>query len=69
MSNRKLLESAGIIESDAKLTAEQETAIESLSKEEVNAIISAKDKLAGAFPAKTNAEKIGGIIHHHHHNP
>lgn len=51
MTNRQRLEAAKIIKPGVSFTSEQEKAINSLTKEEVDAVISAKNKLEKAFPA------------------
>ncbi|MBS1790124.1 MAG: hypothetical protein JST85_20540 [Acidobacteria bacterium] len=46
---RKRLEESGLLDSQARLSKEQSTALESLTPEEVEALISARDKLKNAF--------------------
>ena len=49
MTNREILESAGIIKDGSQFTPEQYASIESLSEEEVEALISSKSKLGEDF--------------------
>ena len=49
ITNRERLEQAGLIDPDADLTQEQADAVESLTSGEVDALISAKDKLEPSF--------------------
>ena len=49
MTNRERLEQEGLIDPDADFTSEQRDAVESLTSEEVDALISAKYKLEPVF--------------------
>lgn len=49
MTNRETLEQAGLIEPNADLTQEQWDAIDSLTDEEVDALISTRSKLGPVF--------------------
>ena len=48
MSNREKLEKAGIIKADTRLNSEQIKAIESLNAEEIEHLISARNKVTDA---------------------
>jgi UDP-3-O-[3-hydroxymyristoyl] glucosamine N-acyltransferase len=48
--NRKRFEAEGLIHSQAKLNKDQSAALESLTPDEVNAVVSARNKLKGSFP-------------------
>lgn len=50
MTNRQRLENAGIVESTATWTPEQTDAVEDLTEEEIDALISVKTKLGNLFP-------------------
>jgi hypothetical protein len=45
MTNREKFEAAGAIDPDAELTPEEDDAVESLTPQEVDALISARNKL------------------------
>jgi hypothetical protein len=62
MNNRKRLEDAQIISRDATLSPEQEKAIEDLTDEEIELLISTKQKLSDNFPP----EDLAAPITHHH---
>lgn len=49
MTNRETLEQAGLLEPNADLTQEQWDAVDSLTDEEVDALISTRSKLGPAF--------------------
>jgi len=49
MTNLERLKEAGLVPEDYDFTKKEETAIESLSKEEVNSLISSKHKLGEDF--------------------
>jgi predicted lactoylglutathione lyase len=49
MTNLERLKEAGLVPDDYEFDQNEETAIESLSNEEVNALISSKEKLGGDF--------------------
>lgn len=61
MTNREKLEGAKIIKKTETFTPAQEKAIESLTDEEVKALISVKDKLKPDFPVNTT----GLPVQHH----
>lgn len=48
--NRKRLEAAGLLDAKDKLSKEQGAALESLTPAEVEATVSARNKLKGVFP-------------------
>ena len=48
---RKRLEDGGVLDPKARLSKEQSDALESLSTEEVEAVISARKKLKNVFPS------------------
>ena len=62
-TNRERLAEAKIVKVDEPLTAEQETAIESLTSDEVDALISVKNKTAEAFPEAAAGPPIGICQH------
>ena len=62
MTNRERLENAKILRKDDKLSPEQEKAIESLSKQEIETLLSVKDKLLDKFPPDN---LLAPITHHH----
>ena len=69
MANYYRLQQAALISQDCHLTPEQNTAIESLTDAEVEALISARNKLSPVFQGKTgwtNKERTaeGGIRMH-----
>lgn len=49
IKNKEILEQAGLIAPNADLTSEQNDAIESLTSEEVEALLSTKNKLGPVF--------------------
>ena len=50
MTNRERLENAGIVDPNATWNQQQTDAIEGLSEEEVDALISVREKLGNIFP-------------------
>lgn len=62
MTNRQRLADAEILEKDIQLSPEQEEAIEKLTPEEINTLISVKNKIADSFPMES---LIAPIAHHH----
>lgn len=62
MKNRERLAEAKILTHDAELSSEQEEAIENLTAEEIDTLISVKNKVADVFPPET---LIAPITHHH----
>jgi hypothetical protein len=62
MTNRERLEEAGIVKKDLQLTPEQEQAIESLTDQEIDALISIRNKIADKLPP---GELTIPITHHH----
>jgi hypothetical protein len=62
MKNRERLTEAKILTDDAPLSSEQEEAIENLTTEEIDVLITVKDKVADVFPPET---LIAPITHHH----
>ena len=52
MTNIERLREAGVVDDDYKFDQDEKDAIESLSHQEVNAIISSKDKLGEDFIKK-----------------
>ena len=62
MTNRERLEQAGLIDPDADLTSEQNDAVESLTSGEVDALISAKDKLEPSFGQSSMFPNFGLIV-------
>lgn len=62
MTNRERLADAEILEEDIQLSAEQEEAIEKLTTEEIDTLISVKNKIADSFPIES---LIAPIAHHH----
>jgi len=59
MANYYRLQQAALISQDCHLTPEQNTAIESLTDAEVEALISARNKLSPVFQGKTGWTKQG----------
>ena len=59
MSNRKRLEEAGMLEPGYKLTRAQSDALESLTTQEVEILISARNKLSKAFRSPGTRGIIG----------
>jgi len=55
MTKSEKLQEAGLLSRDSSYTAEQHKAIESLSEEEVNALISVWGKLSNSFTGGTDA--------------
>lgn len=62
MTNRERLADAEILEKDIQLSPEQEEAIEKLTPEEIDTLISVKNKIADSFPIES---LIAPIAHHH----
>jgi isochorismate hydrolase len=62
MTNRERLADAEILEKDIQLSPEQEEAIEKLTPEEIDTLISVKNKIADSFPMES---LIAPIAHHH----
>jgi hypothetical protein len=62
MTNREQLVDAEILKKDIELSPEQEKAIEELTAEEINVLISIKNKVADKFPTES---LIAPIAHHH----
>ena len=62
MTNRERLVDAGVLKQDAVLTPEQEQAIEALTPEEIDVLLSVKNKLQDVFPP----EELAAPITHHH---
>lgn len=62
MTNRERLADAEILEKDIQLNPEQEEAIEKLTPEEIDTLISVKNKIADSFPIES---LIAPIAHHH----
>ena len=65
-TNREKLEAAGIVDKHAHFNKSQEEAIASLTAAEVDALISAKQKLTRPFTPEKGHEAQVGIIEHHH---
>lgn len=62
MTNQEKLENEAVLPSGVNLTTEQQEAIDSLSPEEVEALVSVKKKLGGAFTTDLGQSFI--IMHH-----
>jgi len=62
MTNREQLADTKILKKDIQLSPEQEKAIEELTAEEINILISIKNKTADKFPPES---LISPITHHH----
>lgn len=62
MTNRERLADAEILKKDIQLSPKQEEVIEELTPEEIDILISVKNKVANRFPAET---LIAPIAHHH----
>ena len=62
MTNRERLADAEILEKDIQLSPEQEEAVENLTPEEIDTLISVKNKSADSFPIES---LIAPIAHHH----
>jgi hypothetical protein len=62
MTNRERLADAEILKKDIQLSPEQEEAIEGLTPEEIDTLISVKNKVADSFPIES---LISPIAHHH----
>ena len=61
MTNRERLEEAGLIDPKGVLSKEQEDAIESLTSEEVDALISTKAKLGSVFQGESAGPRCGVV--------
>jgi len=61
---RQRLEEAGLLDPNGKLSKDQSKAIDTLSPEEVESLISARNKLKDAFHATGSAFGVpnGGVI-------
>jgi hypothetical protein len=62
MTNRERLADAEILKKDIQLSPEQEDAIEGLTPEEIDTLISVKSKVMDSFPIES---LISPIAHHH----
>jgi hypothetical protein len=62
MTNRERLEQVGLVDPDAALSQEQEDAIERLTSEEVDALISVKAKLGPVFQGQSVGIRCGLLI-------
>jgi hypothetical protein len=62
MTNRERLEQGGLIDPDADYTSEQNDAVESLTSGEVDALISARDKLEPVFGGQSIFPRFGLLI-------
>lgn len=62
MTNQEQLADAKILKKDIQLSHEQEKAIEELTAEEIDLLMSIKNKTADKFPAES---LISPITHHH----
>lgn len=62
MTNQQLLTDAGILKKDMQLSPEQKAAIEGLTTEEIETLISVKKKAANSVPVES---LIAPISHHH----
>jgi hypothetical protein len=62
MTNLERLADADILKKDIQLSAEQEDAIEELTPEEIDTLISVKNKVMDSFPIES---LISPIAHHH----
>lgn len=62
MTNRERLADAEILKKDIQLSPEQEDAIEELTPEEIDTLISVKSKVMDSFPIES---LISPIAHHH----
>lgn len=62
MTNRDRLADAEILKKDIQLSPEQEDAIEGLTPEEIDTLISIKNKVMDSFPIES---LISPIAHHH----
>jgi hypothetical protein len=62
MTNRERLADAEILKKDIQLSPEQEDAIEGLTPEEIDTLISVKNKVMDSFPIES---LISPIAHHH----
>ena len=63
-SNRKKFEEIGLIHPKTKLSADQRTALDSLTPEEVDAVASAHQKLKSSFRSETTAFGLGMMQGH-----
>lgn len=61
---RQRLEDAGLLDPNGKLSKDQSKAIDTLTPEEVESLISVRNKLKGAFSATGSAFGVphGGLI-------
>lgn len=62
MTNQERLKDAEILKKDTQLSPEQKEAIEELTPEDVNLLISVKKKVANSVPVES---LIAPISHHH----
>lgn len=62
MTNRERLADAEIIKKDIQLSPDQEDAIEGLTPEEIDTLVSVKNKVMDSFPIES---LISPIAHHH----
>jgi len=62
MTNQERLADAEILKKDRQLSPKQEEAIEKLTPEEIDTLISVKKKVADSFPTES---LIAPIAHHH----
>lgn len=62
MTNQERLADAEILKKDRQLSPKQEEAIEKLTPEEIDTLISVKKKVADNFPIES---LIAPIAHHH----
>ena len=62
MTNREKLENANIVNPNVSWNQEQTDAIESLTEEEVDTLISVKDKLDEIFPL--TGEPVAPVLRH-----
>jgi hypothetical protein len=62
MTNRERLEQAGLIDPNADLSPEQDNAIDSLTSEEVDALISTKSKLGPVFQGQRSSDIRFGLL-------
>lgn len=62
MTNQERLTDAEILKKDMRLSPEQKEAIEGLTQEEIDILLSVKNKAADKFPTET---LIAPIAHHH----
>lgn len=62
MTNRERLADAEILKKDIQLSPDQEDAIEGLTPEEIDTLISVNNKVMDSFPIES---LISPIAHHH----